>query len=397
MAMVEVQCTSCHTRYRINQRLLPDEAPTFKCSRCGHVFVFEPRPPEAHHSKMAEAAPTDISEPDVEPPQGIPASPVAMPAVRAALTGEAAPQPVTAEEASARDPLARDFEQHADETESGEHLTFDFEQETAAETQAEPLSGDVGGGDDWEIGGEAGEFAHTEEPPAESTWPDRGADWSSYRAPAREKKKAAVAATTFDRATFVKASLMREQPAKVHSASLFLGIFLLVVLGFGAVSMIVVGAPAASADFFNGLPAIGSRFARPARAASLVTLADVQASYAHLKDGRSALVIGGTARNVGANPLHVVEIAADLRDDGSHPLAHTQGYCGTNLSPAMVSQMTPREIEFLERIGPARGFSLAPEGRCSFALVFLNPAQAARHFSLLVAGAAVETAAAEGN
>ena len=395
--MVEVQCTSCHTRYRINQRLLPDETPTFKCSRCGHVFVFEPRRTEVRHSKMAESAPTDISQPAVEPRQGIPASPAAMPAVRAALTGEPASEPPTAKDASAGDPLARDFEEHADETESGEHLTFGFENETATETQAEPLGGDVGAGDDWEIGGEAGEFARPEEPPAASTWPDRSADWSSYRAPTPEKKKAAVTAATFERVTFTKTPLMREQPAKAHSASLFLGIFLLVVLGFGVVSMIVVGAPAASADFFNGLPMIGKRFARPARAASLVALADVQASYAHLKDGRSALVIGGTARNVGANPLHVVEIAADLRDDGSHPLAHTQGYCGTNLSPAMVSQMTPREIEFLERIGPARGFSLAPEGRCSFALVFLNPAQAARHFSLLVAGAAVETEAAEGN
>src|SRR5216683_5371545 len=42
--MIEIQCTSCHTRYRIDERALPDDTPTFKCSRCGHVFNADPVP-----------------------------------------------------------------------------------------------------------------------------------------------------------------------------------------------------------------------------------------------------------------------------------------------------------------------------------------------------------------
>src|SRR5277367_3215578 len=42
--MIEIQCTSCHTRYRIDERVLPDDTPTFKCSRCGHVFNADPMP-----------------------------------------------------------------------------------------------------------------------------------------------------------------------------------------------------------------------------------------------------------------------------------------------------------------------------------------------------------------
>src|SRR5215472_3137272 len=41
--MIEIQCTSCQTRYRIDERILPEDTPTFKCSRCGHVFSAEPR------------------------------------------------------------------------------------------------------------------------------------------------------------------------------------------------------------------------------------------------------------------------------------------------------------------------------------------------------------------
>ncbi len=42
--MIEIQCTSCHTRYRIDERVLPDDTPTFKCSRCGQQKLALPLP-----------------------------------------------------------------------------------------------------------------------------------------------------------------------------------------------------------------------------------------------------------------------------------------------------------------------------------------------------------------
>src|SRR5215471_96339 len=41
--MIEIQCPSCQTRYRIDENVLPQDSPTFKCSRCGHVFSGDPR------------------------------------------------------------------------------------------------------------------------------------------------------------------------------------------------------------------------------------------------------------------------------------------------------------------------------------------------------------------
>src|SRR5208337_4306920 len=59
--MIEIQCTSCHTRYRIDERVLPDDTPTFKCSRCGHVFNADPVP--ARVRKPAPQAAETESEP----------------------------------------------------------------------------------------------------------------------------------------------------------------------------------------------------------------------------------------------------------------------------------------------------------------------------------------------
>src|SRR5712664_823621 len=56
--MIEIQCTSCHTRYRIDERVLPDDTPTFKCSRCGHVFNADPIPAK-HRIPAPQSAETD--------------------------------------------------------------------------------------------------------------------------------------------------------------------------------------------------------------------------------------------------------------------------------------------------------------------------------------------------
>src|SRR5439155_27204009 len=66
--MIEVQCPSCHTRYRIDEQVLPEGLPTFKCSRCGHVFRFEPRKSRFSAPADRAAAKHDpAAEPDREP------------------------------------------------------------------------------------------------------------------------------------------------------------------------------------------------------------------------------------------------------------------------------------------------------------------------------------------
>src|SRR5579862_6576602 len=68
--MIEIQCTSCHTRYRIDERVLPDDTPTFKCSRCGHVFNADPVP-----AKVRKPAPAPPESEPQEPRTIRPARP----------------------------------------------------------------------------------------------------------------------------------------------------------------------------------------------------------------------------------------------------------------------------------------------------------------------------------
>jgi predicted Zn finger-like uncharacterized protein len=131
--MIEIQCTSCNTRYRIDERVLPEETPTFKCSRCGHVFKAEPlpaRPRKPAAPRVVEkpqAPPTPEAE-QPSPPPPVQSKPVAEGA-SGPQTGEP-PSAASSTEAPEQNPLDRTFtRERSGELESGENLTFDFANE----------------------------------------------------------------------------------------------------------------------------------------------------------------------------------------------------------------------------------------------------------------------------
>jgi predicted Zn finger-like uncharacterized protein len=210
--MIEIQCTSCHTRYRIDERVLPDDTPTFKCSRCGHVFSAEPAP--ARVRKMA-APSTDAAQPprtiraarprpaavrspiesDVvkrgdtragASPRPEPRAQVAQPApaersetveraeanvratapapeVQATASGpEPEPRPQEVRHEAEDDPLNRPFGDREQKADTGENLKFDFSSERseiADELPERPLERPDSDDDEWQVGEPPSEFA----------------------------------------------------------------------------------------------------------------------------------------------------------------------------------------------------------------------------------------------
>jgi hypothetical protein len=148
--------------------------------------------------------------------------------------------------------------------------------------------------------------------------------------------------------------------------------FLVAIVFFGA-SALICGEPAASARILSAAPQIGGYFARPIVPAMLVALHDVHSQYYALKGGHVALVITGTAQNVGTRPLHLVGIDADLIGTSPRPVASQSVFCGNELSAKMLGEMTPREIEFSQGLSPPRTFVMDPAASAPFLMVFIDP------------------------
>jgi predicted Zn finger-like uncharacterized protein len=465
--MIEVQCTSCHTRYRIDEQVLPEGLPTFKCSRCGHVFSFEPRKSRlegqsdsaARKARTAGGSVGESSAREASPPQteellrgvaGLASdaeSPSAPPNSMAAGHSDIS-EPSQAESASSRlsDPIEHEesigkkeqpepavsepqpppqdqpysaeaaalsqpalsarlkakqeekfysqpFIGEDPEAASGENLSFDFTDEEPALDQArlarrgrrqgqvtEPSHRDS---PRWEVGED-----DSAPKPARSKSHDALADGEETRRPRRRIRASGDEPEFTDDTEFVDED---EAPVynrtMTHSARFFLLLILLVGISFGALTLLIHSAPSSWSVALSYLPVVGDRFVIPATPAKLVALRDVHAVYQHNREGRKALVISGMAENVGTASLGVVQLTAALRDAQRRSLASQAVYCGNSVSPGMVSQMTPHEIEFFQKLEPAKTFALEPSASCRFVAVFINPPDNAQAYDISVSQA----------
>lgn len=388
--MIEIQCTSCHTRYRIDERVLPEDTPTFKCSRCGHVFSAEPRgsrQPAARKENSAEQAgaapprPTSRRVPTSRPSAPLnprPSAPAAAPVtpaepVQTAPPQASAPPPSKPQPAPKSDPpaadLARSFEPPAPEENAPprENLAFDFDDAPVFEQRREPEPAADRRYDDWQVG------------EAPTDLPSHRGPISSPIPPAPEPAAAIDEGARADEDAILnqRAAIPERPPyvpdhARVHSTGFVLGLFVLVVLAFGAGSLLISNAPVASAEFLNNLPVIAGRFAPPIVPARLVAIKDVVANYRAIK-GNQTLVVTGNAINVGSVPLHTVQLVATLMDSSHRPVAGGTVFCGNSVAPAMIGEMTPRELEFFQRLEPPKHFILKPLAPTPFTMVFINP------------------------
>lgn len=412
--MIEVQCTSCHTRYRIDEQVLPEGTPTFKCSRCGHVFSVDPRRSEKSAQPQPASRPgpqrmprmraepkarARADESAVEKPVQVPPSPVdGVPDVSAGQESTARAQTeqkpdaaaVPAEAPAPKGPsteelLARVFEQGRKEAKPADNPGFEFKEEPgpreeiAAETPAAAAQWETATGPDF------GPLPTA--PEAERTAP------AAVRPSVEREQPVAIT----DPGEFMReeATAPVYNQAVTHSARFFLLLFLIVGLGFGTMTLAIHNAAAGAADILSRFPMIGDRFTPATTPARLVALRDVHANYQRTRSGQIALVITGTAENVGLRPLHVVQITIGLRQRGGPGGSGKAVYCGNNLSSRMLSQMTPHEIEFFQKLDPPKSFSLVPSASCPFVIVFIDPPAALNGFDISVTraiAAAGETA-----
>ncbi len=434
--MIEIQCTSCNTRYRIDERVLPDETPTFKCSRCGHVFNASPIPAKSRkpvaQSHYADAPPPRAARPSrpragpLKPPAeneavsratvaSEPAAEVESHTVESSresesATHEPAIHPDSPPEESApgdspelpeeNHPLDKSFADREQPADTGESLKFDFTDDRNLAGDSEPgpeLEHHELDDNRWEVGETPPEF---EAAPAPRTLtvaeapagPPRAAPTHPHRAVAPFKStppRFAEPLAQSKSAGFELGYLDDDDAAvaahgRTHASGFFLATFFVVALGFLGASFLICDEPVASARLLSQAPRIGGYFARPIVPAMLVALHDVKPAYRVLKGDQRALVITGAAQNVGGRKLHLVQIAVDLLDGGGRSLTRQGVFCGNELSAKMLGEMTPREIEFSQGLSPQRSFAMEPSGAAPFLMVFINPPSAARQFRISV-------------
>jgi predicted Zn finger-like uncharacterized protein len=447
--MIEIQCTSCHTRYRIDERVLPDDTPTFKCSRCGHVFNADPAParprkpaPPAAESEsqpartirparprpsalksqvesdvvkregVAEPRPTIVPQPEARARRSTPqqSAPVEHKMPQAPLDEPEVRNKGERSEPDTGDPLNRPFGEREQKADTGENFRFDFSDERKAFGDAPPeheLERPEPHGGGWQVGEPPAEF---ESPPTRRAPTTIDEPDAAPRPPTPVRRMAAPLLADAPRFAPSPQSAQAAgfhlgqaddsadtvSPGGTHASGFFLAMFFFVAIVFLGASALICDEPAASARILGQSP-LSDYFARPIVPAMLVTLHEVRSKYYTLKGGHVALVITGNAENVGPRTLHLVKIDAYLIGDGAHPLASQSVYCGNELSATMLGEMSPREIEFSQALSPPKAFAMEPSSSAPFLMVFIDPPAGAGKVRIAVSkAAATATAPASG-
>jgi predicted Zn finger-like uncharacterized protein len=467
--MIEVQCTSCHTRYRIDERILPEGLPTFKCSRCGHVFSFDPRKPrpdgqiESTPAKPASAVapigpsavgarPQRVEDPplgdteamfreqspssaqqsmvgdatDISEASGLGAAPSrfqpepdndeerARGRERAESPDSQSQQRPTGEGPAPAEPLAapqssphrkakqaeRFYSQlltgKNPDAASGANLSFDFADEEPTSYQAQLTRRGRPQTQTTQTSQQSERWHVGDDDPAEAEPSSDEGSFGEAELNPRSQRQMRIDDTepdfTDDNAFVDEEEAPVYNRAITHSARFVLLLIFLVGAGFGMLTLLINSAPSRASAVLSYLPMVGDRFVMPATPAQLVALRDVSAAYQHNKEGENALVISGTGENVGTASLRIVQLTAALRDAQRRSLASQAVYCGNSVSPGMIGQMTPHEIEFLLKLEPAKTFVLEPSATCRFVAVFLNPPGATHDYDVSVSQAVPGTA-----
>jgi hypothetical protein len=312
-------------------------------------------------------------------------------------TNELAPgQPPQVTANQAERSSSRAFTDKDPDTVSGENLSFDFTDEEPAPDQARLARRGRGPrlakqapreSARWQVGDD--DSTHEVEALIERRLPGEGASGRRSRSRLRaEEPEPQFTDGGFD----AEEEVPVYNRAMTHSARFFVLLVFLVGVGFGAMTLLIHTSPGRASAVLSSLPVIGDRFIQPDTPAKLVALRDVNAVYQQGKEGRKALLISGTAENVSTESLRLVQLTAAIHDAQGHSLASQAVYCGNNVSAGMVGQMTSREIEFFQKLEPAKTFALEPSASCRFVAVFMNLPGTARAYDVAVSQAVAGTA-----
>jgi predicted Zn finger-like uncharacterized protein len=323
---VIVECPRCSARYRVEEEVLKDE-PTFKCSRCSHIFSYE--------GGRSEPEP----EPEPEPPRR-PAAGTSSESLSFAFADPSSPEPTRGVHTPPLPPPPPPDFSRRGRGEEEEEEEFVFDDDAAEE---EPLTSEA----------EAEEEDDDDEPRFV-----RGED------ELRVEEEA--------------------QPRPLRPWIVFLG---LLALLYANVALYMRNHPDEAIAALTRIPFAGRILTEDRLLQTRVLLEDVRGTYQRIKDDRVVFIVSGRAVNTAPQALRGIQIESSLFGADGGTLDSKSIYCGNAMSLKIVKDLSSKEISLLQRLEPPARFEVQPGESATFTVVFMNPPEGMSEFDARVVAA----------
>jgi predicted Zn finger-like uncharacterized protein len=319
---VTVQCPKCDTQYRVPDERLSHRRPTFKCTRCGHLFPADraggggrAREPEKNLSFTFES-PRDSAGP-VREPRGEDETEVT------ATVG-----PLDVEEpafvaAAARERLADD-------------------EPVATRSTAASRRDEVSAADD-------------------DPDPDDDDEATSVLIGAAPEKRMPIRPRTVMAAPTPRRSPVR--PVAIGVA--------VTLAAYLSLAVYLNRRPDLTLDTLAQVPLLGRLIGDDNLLAWRLELVDVEGGLDQIRGRRPAYIVSGRAVNTTGEPLRIIEVEGRLIAGGE--VRQQRRAYAANQFKKTVRELSASEVEMLLRLEPNRRFVVQPGESAHFLIVFPDP------------------------
>jgi predicted Zn finger-like uncharacterized protein len=323
-----VQCPACKTTYTVADNLVKIEKPTFRCSRCKHIFAL-----------------TGITELD-----------------------------------KAEDPSSEEMPPEPEERE----LSFSFE----AKKEPRELPSDNGAAElelsfntvDREQRDESWSFAP---PPAEEEEPSKTSqEVQTDSSPSKPQQSA------FDQNWWVAGS---RENGNLNAAALstapYLTLAALLVLFFSLVTLVYSSQPAHLDAHLKAIPGLGPSVFKNNHLKDGISVQSATGRAQTIRGKREVFTISGLALNRNTVSVRGLRLEGYIYNADGKELARQVIWVGSPISARIIRDVEPKELSILQELTPQKRFEILPEQSAPFIIVFSKPAKEISSFGYRVLSA----------
>lgn len=378
-----VQCPSCHTTYKVSDSLITMPNPTFRCSRCKHIFVLgvksDAKPVRAPAPPLS-APPRQNDEPELS------------------LSFKASDSKETTEQKTAAAPAPMETKAEPTRPEppkppSDESFSFPDEspapsvakEEFPAKFEAEEslrLREEKEKEDNWSITAPRPEAEESFTMPEESR--STPADDASAPAGTLEDDWAESLPLLEERASDAALDPYRDRPLSVIP---YVSLFGALLLAYALLTLMHQAQPKAIEAAIKPIPWLGSAVLKNNYLRYGITLQSLRPGFQTIQGNREVFVLSGVAVN--HNPVSVREVRVEghiFNAEGKEIDRQTISV-GNAISSKILRDLTAQEISILQRLNPQKRFEIPPDESAAFVIVFLKPSAEVKNFSYRVLSA----------
>lgn len=398
-----IRCPNCSTTYKVDGSVLDAPKPSFRCSRCKHVFSVHVRLQlDDEAPDAASEATSPASETDPDPAQGAPdpAGDTADADLEAApdlQPGEAAEFPFAQQEVSGEAPLA------VDDDVAGETAVEDVDD--VAGTPAARAAGPpdrVPEEDVEEFGVEEPASRNPELPypefdtdPGETPPPDepRMLTFEHESGTGAMDVEPDRPRPDFEIDDDFLIPPKRETPPPPPlsetrgSVVPFVSLIGLILFAAGLVTLIHMINPQPLDNLLRRIPWYGTAVFDSKHYQSTVVFESLVSGVRPVLNRTEVFVVSGKLVNRNDQSIRQVQIEAQLFDAEGKQVGRQVTFVGNAISAKIIADMSLREISLLQSLKPQSAYHIPPNGSADFTIVFPKPEAAVASFSCRVLAA----------